>query len=320
MTRVLVTGATGFVGRALCEQLSRSGFKVRAALRTDAEMPVSVAEKAVTGDINATTRWDTALEGVELVVHAAARTHVLHDTRANAARYLETNAEGTDALAVQAARQGVRRFVFLSSVKVNGEGGAASAYGAQDAPQPQDAYGQSKWLAEQRLWAVAAASPMQAVVVRAPLVYGPGVRANFLRLLRWVDQDRLLPFGAIDNRRSFVSVWSLCDLLQHTLGHPHAAGTWMVSDGEDISTRELVRRIARLLGRRARLLAVPPYLLRAAGALTGKSLEVRRLCGSLTVDIAPTRARLGWSPPLTMESALERTVSWYRAQPPATAP
>jgi nucleoside-diphosphate-sugar epimerase len=315
MTRVLVSGATGFVGQQLCEQLARVGFVVRAALRTDRAVPVCIAEKIVCGNINGATQWSTALENVDFVVHAAARTHVLHDTPVNTRLYVETNADGTQALAAESARRGVRRFIYLSSVKVNGEGSAQRAYRADDEPRPQDAYGRSKWLAEQRLWETVAAAPMQAAVVRSPLVYGPGVRANFLRLLRCVDRERFLPLGAVRNQRSLVSIWSLCDLLIRLLEHPAASGrTWMVSDGEDVSTPELVRRIARAMDRSARLVSVPPQLLRMTGGLLGKGSEVRRLCGSLTVDIAPTRARLGWSPPVSMDEALARTVSWYQSQ------
>jgi UDP-glucose 4-epimerase len=315
MTRVLVTGATGFVGQLLCEQLTRAGFSVRAALRADRAVPACIAEKTVSGDISGATNWGVALEDVDLVVHAAAHTHVLRHSPADVGRFMETNADGTQTLAAESARRGIRRFIYLSTVKVNGEGGAQRAYSAGDEPQPRDAYGASKWLAEQRLWAVAANSPMQAVVVRAPLVYGPGVRANFLRLLRWVDHERLLPLAAVENRRSLVSVWALCDLLIRVLEHPAAAGhTWMVSDGEDISTPQLVCRIAHLMGRRARLVPVPVPLLRLAGRLLGQKTEIRRLCGSLTVDITQTRERLGWSPPLSMDEALARTVSWYQSQ------
>jgi UDP-glucose 4-epimerase len=315
MRRVLVTGATGFIGRELCEQLARGGFRVRAALRTERAVPACIAESFVCGEIDGATQWAKALEDVDLVVHAAARTHVLHDNAANARLYLETNADGTQALAAESARRGVRRFIYLSSVKVNGEGTAQRAYGAGDEPQPQDAYGASKWLAEQRLWATVANAPMRAVVVRPPLVYGPGVRANFLRLLRWVDHERILPLAAINNRRSLVSVWTLCNLLLRVLDHPAAVDrTWMVSDGEDLSTPDLVRRIACTMGRRARLKPVPTAVLHLAGGLLAQGAEVRRLCGSLTVDITPTCKELSWSPPLSMEEALARTVSWYRSQ------
>ncbi|HEV8018104.1 MAG TPA: NAD-dependent epimerase/dehydratase family protein [Steroidobacteraceae bacterium] len=314
MTRVLVTGATGFVGRQLCENLAAAGYLVRAALRTDRALPAWIAEKTVTGDISGATRWGPALENVDLVIHAAARTHVLYDSPANSRLYVETNSDATQALAAESARSGVRRFVYLSSVKVNGEGRGGRPYTAGDEPQPQDAYGSSKWLAEQRLWQIVARTSLPAAVVRAPLVYGVGVGANFLRLLRWIDRERLLPLGAVRNQRSLVSVWTLCDLLSRLLVHPAAVnGTWMVSDGEDLSTPELVRRIAHLMGRRARLLSVPPSLLRVAGALAGKGAEMLRLCASLTVDIAATRERLGWGPPLSAEEALARTVSWYRS-------
>jgi UDP-N-acetyl-alpha-D-quinovosamine dehydrogenase len=315
MTRVLVSGATGFIGRELCGQLARAGFKVRAALRTERAVPACIAEKVVVGDITGATQWGGALENVDLVVHAAAHTHVLHDTTADARLYMQTNADGTQALAAESVRYGVGRFVYLSSVKVNGEGGSTRAYQAGDEPKPQDGYGASKWLAEQRLWATVAQTPMQGVVVRPPLVYGPGVRANFMRLLRWIDQERVLPLGAIKNRRSLVSVWTLCDLLIRLLDHPAAVSrTWMVSDGEDVSTPDLVRRIAHAMGRRARLLSVPTAALHLAGALLGKGADVRRLCDSLTVDIAPTRQQLGWSPPVSLEEALARTVSWYQSQ------
>lgn len=315
MTRVLITGATGLVGQRLCEQLARSGYVVRAALRRERAVPGHVSEKIVCGDINGATQWGSALENVDLVVHLAARTHVLHDTEANDQLYLQTNADGTQALAAEAARRGVRRFVFISSVKVNGEGGGGRAYGADDEPQPQGAYATSKWLAEQRLWATVASASMRAVVVRPPLVYGPGVQANFLRLLQWVDQERILPLAAVENRRSLVSVWTLCDLLVRLLEHPAAVNrTWMVSDGEDLSTADLVRRIAHAMGRQPRLLSVPTAMLRLAGGLLGKGAELRRLCGSLTVDIEPTRQQLSWSAPVPMEEALARTVSWYRSQ------
>jgi UDP-glucose 4-epimerase len=316
MKRVLITGASGLVGQQLCQQLARSGYVVRAALRRERAVPDHISEKIVCGDISGATRWGSALENVDLVVHLAARTHVLRDTAANDQLYLQTNADGTQALAAEAARHGVRRFIYISSVKVNGEGSSAGrAYGAGDEPQPHSAYATSKWLAEQRLWATVATAAMRAVVVRPPLVYGPGVRANFLRLLQWVDQERLLPLAAVKNRRSLVSVWTLCDLLMRLLEHPAAVDrTWMVSDGEDVSTADLVRRIARAMGRQPRLLSVPTAMLRLAGGLLGKGAELQRLCGSLTVDIAPTRQQLSWSPPVPMEEALARTVSWYRSQ------
>jgi nucleoside-diphosphate-sugar epimerase len=314
MTRVLVTGAGGFVGNTLCPMLAQAGYLIRAAVRTDRPGSAGVTERVVVGDIGGHTDWTQALHDVDMVVHLAARVHVMHDAADAVGIYRETNARGTQRLAAEAARHGVRRLVYLSSVKVNGEETEGHAYCAADVPHPLDAYGRSKWQAEQLLAETAASTGMQAVVVRSPLVYGPGVRANFLRLLRWVDRERWLPFAAIRNQRSLVSVWNLCDLLAQVLDRPTSAGhTWMVSDGQDISTPDLVRRIARAMGRRARLLPVPVPLLRLAGGLLGRKAEMRRLCGSLTVDIAQTRERLGWSPPLSMDEALSRTVSWYQS-------
>jgi nucleoside-diphosphate-sugar epimerase len=310
--RVLVTGATGFVGSVLCDVLSNSGFVVRAALRSDREVPVGVAEKAIVGDIGSRTEWSAALEGVSHVIHTAARVHVMHDSAANTELYLDTNARGTAQLAAAAERAGVERLVYLSSIKVNGEETSSRSYTAGDKPMPLDAYGQSKWQAEQLLHDVAARGKLRCAIVRPPLVYGPGVRANFLRLMRWVDKQAPLPLGAVHNRRSLVSVWNLCDLLLRLLQAPLAGNsTWLISDGEDLSTPELIRRIAGAMNKKARLPPVPVGLLTLAGGLCGKGAEVRRLCGSLSVDIAPTRRDLAWTPPLSVDESLARTVQWY---------
>lgn len=311
-TRVLVTGATGFVGSALCGMLGDSRYLVRAALRSDRPVPVGVAEKVVVGEIGATTDWAEALRGIDRVVHLAARAHILGDAAANSALYFTTNVDGTARLAEAAARAGVRRFVYVSSVKVNGEGGSGAAYTSSDAPRPQDAYGESKWQAEQRLAAIGSATSMETVIVRPPLVYGPGVRANFLRLMSWVDRQWPIPLGAVRNERSLVSVWNLGDLLLRVLEHADAAGNiWMVSDGRDLSTPELIRHIGIAMNKRAQLLPVPVALLRAGAALSGRGAEIARLCGSLTVDIAPTMRALQWSPPMSLEQSLAFTARWY---------
>ena len=311
--RVLVTGATGFVGTILCDVLAEAGCTVRAALRQERTPPRSVSESVVVGDIGAVTQWSAALRGVDAIIHTAARAHVLGDSPANADRYMESNARGTLRLAQAAARAGVSRFVLLSSIKVNGEGTTNRPYGAADAPAPQDAYGRSKLAAESGLAEVAAGSSMETVSVRPPLVYGSGVRANFLRLLSWVDRGRPLPFGAIDNRRSLISVWNLCDLLLRVVQHPVApARICLVSDGEDVSTPDLVHRLGATMNRPVRLLPVPVALLRLGGLITGKSAEIARLCGSLVVDSGPTRRELSWSPPLTVNEGLQRTVAWYQ--------
>jgi nucleoside-diphosphate-sugar epimerase len=277
-------------------------------------MPEHVPEFTVVGDIGPNTSWDEALAGVDAVVHLAARAHILNDAPENEDLYVQANTYGTERLAAAAAQVRVRRFVFLSSVKVNGENSRDRPYTAGDEPHPEDAYGASKCRAESSVTAIAAQTGLQAEIVRSPLVYGPGVRANFLRLLRWVDAGWPLPLGAICNRRSLVSVWNLCDLLVNLLDNRAAGATWMVSDGEDLSTPELIRQIARSMGRPARLVPVPVGVLRAAGGLIGKQAEIARLCGSLAVDIAPTRARLGWAPPVSISDALSRTTSWYLSE------
>jgi nucleoside-diphosphate-sugar epimerase len=315
LKRVLLTGATGFVGRSLCATLAQAGYEVRAVTRTARTIVPGAAQHVRIGDISANTDWQEALGGVDFVIHAAARAHRVNDPDCNANLYTATNTDGTSCLARQASRSGVRRFVFLSTVKVNGEETDGRAYTPADEPQPQDAYGMSKWLAEQALNNIAAHTAMEAVIVRPPLVYGPGVRANFYRLMCWIDKQRPLPLGAIHNRRSLVSIWNLCDLLVNILENPAAThGTWMVSDANDLSTPELIRRIAGAMHRHARLLPVPMTLLRAAASLSGRTAEVRRLCGSLPVDISQTRAVLGWSPPMSMDEGLSRTVAWYLAE------
>jgi nucleoside-diphosphate-sugar epimerase len=311
MRRVLVTGATGFVGRELCGVLARAGCSVRAALRADGDAPRGVAEKVVVGNIGSATNWSAALDGIDCVLHAAARAHVLHD-RDSAALYDEINAQGTRRLAEAAAAAGVRRFVFLSSIKVNGEATASRPFTSLDSADPRGDYARSKWLAEQALSEIASRSQLEPVIVRPPLIYGPGVRANFLRLLHSIRRGWPLPLGRVDNRRSLVSIWNLCDLLLRASVHPGAAaGVWLVSDGEDLSTPELIRRIARSLGKRARLLPVPVAVLESLGAAVGKRDEVERLCGSLELDIAATRAHFGWSPPLSVDESIERTVQSF---------
>ncbi|MEJ0037594.1 MAG: NAD-dependent epimerase/dehydratase family protein [Gammaproteobacteria bacterium] len=309
--RILVTGASGFVGRVLCPELVARGASVRVALRSPVRSSAEACERVVVGDIDSRTDWTEALQGVDCVLHLAARAHILDQSRGGPQPYFDTNALGTHRLAQAAVRAGVKRLVYLSSIKVNGEGRDA-AYLATDTPQPMDAYGTSKWQGEQHLHEIAAASSMEAVVIRSPLVYGPQVRANFLRLMKWVDKGVPLPLGAVRNRRSIVSVWNLADLLYTCVSSPAAAGgTFMVSDSVDLSTPELIRRIGVAMDRRVRLIPVPVLALRAAGALLGRRADIERLCGSLAVELGPTCATLSWRPPHTIESALGRTVEWY---------
>jgi nucleoside-diphosphate-sugar epimerase len=311
MSRVLVTGATGLVGQSLCELLARQGFAVRAALRTARGLPACIAEGVVVGEIGPDTNWRAALEDVEFVVHLAARVHQPSQRALDPQVYDRINAYGTQRLATAAAAAGVRRLVYVSSVKVNGDGMGDHAYCAADPPDPQDAYARSKWLAEKLLLEGRDAAHSVALV-RPPLVYGPGVRANFLRLLDWVYRGRMLPLASVRNRRSLVSVWNLADLLVRLLTQPEAVGRlWMVSDGDDLSTPDLVRELAAAMQKPPHLIPVPPSLLQVAGRLTGRVGEVQRLCGSLRIDISQTRSALQWVPPLSAREGLARTVDWY---------
>ena len=314
MTRVLVTGANGFVGTALCATLSSRGYQVRSALRA-ARPGVALYEDVVVGDIGENTDWSAALEGVDLVVHVAARAHRVNDTPRSGALYTRTNATGTLCLATAAVAARVRRFVYVSSVKVNGEETYGKPFTAADTPRPQDDYSRSKWRGETYIQEACRSSGMEGVIVRPPLVYGPGVRANFLQLMRWVERGWPLPFGAIRNARSFVSIWNLTDLLVRTLEHPSAAGrTWMVSDGCDLSTPDLIRAIGRAMRIPVRLPAVPTRVLRAVARAFGRGGQLTRLTGSLALDISATCQSLDWKPPCTLEQSLERTAAWYLAK------
>lgn len=313
MSALLVTGANGFVGAAVCRHALAKGLAVRAAVRaTDMAVPAE-AQTVLVGAMDAQTVWTQALQGCHAVVHTAARVHVMNESAADPlSEFRRVNVEGTLNLARQAAAAGVRRFVFVSSVKVHGEGTSAQhAYTASDAPAPQDAYGISKAEAEQGLREVVRESGMDLTVVRPPLVYGPGVKANFRSLMRAVDRGLPLPLGSVTgNRRSLVALDNLADLLLTCAGHPAAAGqAFLVSDGEDLSTAELLRRMGRALSRPARLWPCPPALLRLAAGGLGRASVAQRLLGSLRVDIAHTTAVLGWTPPISVDEGLRRAAA-----------
>lgn len=313
--RVLVTGATGFVGRAVVDRLVCDGIAVTASVRRDPKVRIGIREVQV-ADLGPETDWAAALEGCEAVVHCAARVHVMSDTSADPlASYRVANVEGSVALARQAAAAGVRRFIFISSIKVNGEGTLLGApYRARDCPTPVDPYGISKLEAEQALQALAATGAIELVIIRPPLVYGPGVKANFLSMARWIARGVPLPFGGVNgNRRSFVALANLVDLVVTCIEHPDAAGqVFLVSDGEDLSTGELLRRTARALGVPSRLLPVPSALLALCASAVGRRDLWQRLGGTLQVDGAPTRRRLGWSPPMTVDEGLRAAVKGLR--------
>jgi nucleoside-diphosphate-sugar epimerase len=305
---VAVTGARGFVGRALCERLLGSGLSVRCIVRGDAG-----ASSFAVGDIGPHTQWQDALAGADAVVHLAARVHCMRDTSADPlAHYRRVNVEGTRGLASAAAAGGVRRMVFLSSIKVNGEF-ANRPLTEQDPPQPLDPYAISKYEAEQALTGIAARSGLESVILRAPLVYGPGVRANFLSLMRAVARGIPLPLGAVDNRRSLIYVGNLVDAICACLVHPAAAGrTFLVDDGEELSTAELVRRLAGALHVSARLFPVPVAVLRLAARLAGRTAALERLLGSLRIDGSAIRHTLQWQAPFNVDAGLAATARWYR--------
>lgn len=310
---ILVTGASGFVGSALVKRLmadGTSGAVLAALRRLDALMPEGLKSVQV-GDLLPTTDWGAAVQQADAVVHCAARVHVMQDGANNPLEaYRQVNVQGTLNLARQAAQAGARRFVFVSSIKVNGEATRSDhPFTADDVPAPLDPYGVSKMEAEQGLREISAHTGMEVVIVRPPLVYGPGVKANFASMMRWVARGVPLPLGAIHNARSMVAVDNLVDLLDTCLKHPAAASqTFLVSDGEDISTTQLLRRTAQAMGKPALLLPVPAGLLQLGAALLGKRDVAERLCGSLQVDIGKTRQLLGWTPPLTLDQGLTKAV------------
>ncbi len=307
--RVLVTGASGFVGTALCRELLARGHTVRAAVRRlipPGTVPPRLHQILVP-DIAAEFDRRALVDGVGTVVHLAAIAHRSNQIEGELRR---VNCDAAVRLAQAAAG---RRFVFLSSVKVHGEDSGSGTYAEDDALNPQDSYGRSKLEAELALNETAARNGIELVIIRPPLVYGPEVKANFLRLIGWVDSGLPLPFASVRNRRSLVYVGNLVDAIARFAEHPAARGPFLVSDEESVSTPELVSRIARALERPARLFPAPPALLRAAGMIAGRRDEVRRLTGNLAIDSFRARRLLDWRPPYTLDAGLAETARWFRS-------
>lgn len=314
---ILVTGANGFVGKALCAALLHKGEHVSVAVRraVPEEQPCNAETLFEVGDIHADTDWGAALKDKEVVFHLAARVHVMQDTALDPlAEFRKVNTEGTAHLARSAAANGVKRLVYVSSIKVNGEETHdGKKFTETDVPSPQDPYGVSKCEAEQALLRVAAETGLEVVIVRPPLVYGAGVKGNFAQMLKILAKRIPLPLGLVHNQRSLLYVQNLADSLIVCSTHPGAAGkTFLVSDGEDISTPGLLRQLGGALGRPARLLPFPPAWLKLVGLLTGKAAQVERLLGSLQVDSGKIRRELGWTPPYTLQQGLQATAEWYR--------
>ena len=364
---VLITGANGFIGRALCDKLLADGYQMRGAVRGQEKTEVGClrsgkdrgrrsdvrgrektgvgGQRVEVGDIGPETDWSEALKGIDVVVHLAARVHVMRESAVDPlAAFREVNVVGTERLARQAAEAGVKRLVYISSVKVNGEGTdpqitqitqskkdgltqrrkdakirekgieerGGAAFSEKDVPEPQDPYAVSKWEAEQGLLAIAEETGLEVVIIRPPLVYGPGVKANFRSLVKWVQRGVPLPLGAVHNKRSFVALDNLVSFIIHCLDHPKAANeVFLISDGKDVSTTELLQKIARAFGKRAFLLPVPVGLMTFVAGLLGKRDVADRLFGSLQVDSSKARDLLGWKPLVSMDEAL---ISHAKAQ------
>lgn len=343
---VLVTGASGFIGSAVVTELIKRQISVRAAVRyPDSLTNVTDSQKVTVGQINSKTDWSAALVKIDCVIHCAARSYVAHETEFDGlAAYRAVNVAGTQRLAEQAVDFGVKRLVYLSSIKVNGEQTALGApfcaevprqedldprvdnlisplrfskegdisFVVNNNPAPEDPYGVSKWEAEQIICDVAARTGLEIVVVRPPLVYGPGVKGNLLRLTNMVARGLPLPFGAVHNLRSLVGLANLVDLLVHCIDHPAAAGqTFFVSDGQDLSTPQLIRLLAQGMNHSARLFPVPVALLRSAGALLGRRAEINRLVASLQVNSNKTCELLNWRAPVSLEDGIREMAQWY---------
>lgn len=309
---VLITGANGFVGRTLTKRLLAAGHAVRGAVRAASLNDMPEVETVAVGDCGSETEWQPVLSGIDTVIHLAARVHVMDDPADDPlTAFRLVNVEGTKRLALEAAKAGVKRLVFVSSVKVNGEE-SENPYHVNSPYNPQDLYAISKMEAELALRAIEQETGLEVVIVRPPLVYGPGVKANFLRMMQVIVRGLPLPLASVINMRSLLYVGNLADALATCATHPAAAGkTYLVSDGQDVSTPELIRQTASSLGVPARLLSFPASLMRLAGKLSGKSDAVNRLMGSLTVDSSKIRRELGWKPPFTMEQGLRETAEWF---------
>lgn len=304
--KILLTGARGFVGAALLKQLRTNG---NCAVGTSRAHGMATPGYGNARDLVVDRYEDLQLDGISCVIHLAARVHVMTDDPATAwGEYFQANVLTTVALARNAAKAGVRRFIFISSVKVNGESTQPGhSFSENDTPAPVDDYGKSKAEAEQKLRDISRESGMEVVIIRPPLVYGPGVKANFAAMVHCLQRGIPLPLGAVNNRRSLVALDNLVDLIITCVYHPKAAGkTWMVSDGEDISTAELLRRMSFALKRPSRLISIPPTILEWVARSIGKQDVAQRLLASLQVDITSTRNLLSWTPPLTLDQGLQQ--------------
>ncbi len=314
MGSILVTGASGFVGKALCDLLVDNGVSVRAALRNTVVENAGIDCISI-GDIDGNTDWSSVLEEIDCVVHLAARVHVMDETSSDPLEaFRRVNTAGSKKLACDAAKAGVKRLIYLSTIKVNGEQTYDVPFNEKVERTPVDPYALSKWEAENSLRQISSETGMEVVIIRPPLVYGPGVKGNFLTLLKLISKGFPLPLALVKNKRSLVSLNNLLDLIRECIVNPCAAGEiFLASDGEDLSTAELVKLIALNMGKSSRLLPVPLSLLNAGAAVIGKKSVAIRLLGSLQVDSSNTRRILGWAPIYSVGHEIERVVDWYNS-------
>lgn len=313
MPSILVTGATGFVGLPLIFELLDKEANVSALVRNkNANLPGNI-KQIILPDIAKENDWSPILKGIEVVIHVAGRAHIINDVTNPLAAFREVNTRATLQLAKQAAKEGVNRFIFISSIKVNGESTeAGKSFSPNDGFVPEDPYGLSKYEAEQGLLALAAETGMEVVIIRPPLVYGPGVKANFASMLKWINKGVPLPFGAVYNQRSLVALDNLIDFIIHCIDHPKAANeVFLISDDEDVSTTELLRKVANAFGKKPMLLPIPVWLMSLVAKLVSKGDVENRLFGSLQVDSSKARELLGWDPVITMDEQLKKTADAY---------
>jgi nucleoside-diphosphate-sugar epimerase len=315
MLRILVTGANGFIGMHVCRLLVESGYFVRAAVRKkERASGLSISQIAEVGEVDAHTKWEGALEGITTVIHLAARAHVLREhSRDPVMEFRNINVAGTESLARACVGVGIKRIVFMSSVGVNGERTDIKPFTEDDAPSPKTPYAISKWEAEKVLIEITRNNGLEYTIIRSPLVYGPRVPGNFFRLLNVIDKKIPLPFAKIDSMRSFIGLGNLVDVIKLCISHPNAANqSFLVSDGEDISTTELIVRLSEGLDKRPRLFHLPYKYVRGCLKLVGKADMADKLYSSLQVNTEKMRTVLGWQPSCTLNNGLQEMALWYK--------
>lgn len=307
--RILITGASGFIGQHLCRSLVAQGHEVLAVSRQDVEQ----ASAHIKLDLERDALPNDLCAGCDAVIHLAARVHVLRETDEQPKRaFYQANVHATEKLAQNAKQHGVPRFVFVSTIGVNGKASDGHPFTAEDAPKPRDDYAESKWQAEQLLQQMYAEKPGQLIIIRPPLVYGPGVKANFWRLMSAVNLGLPIPLRSIRNHREFIGVRNLVDILERCITHPFQTNeTFVVGNGEPISTPDLIRKLAEYMGAKAHLVPFPEVLLRVGGRILGRSPLVDGLCNTLEIDISKLQKQLAWTAPQTLDDGLKETVQWF---------